>query len=93
MLLRRRVYCSKNTTDLKVIDLWERPVEVANWLDLIPSVQHNHTAQDNPPSFSPMSTIPLLTPLAGEPHVIHHGVDVERSPLHKQVVDRQSHYY
>ena len=25
------------------------------------------------------------------PHVIHHGVDAERSPHHKQVVDRQSH--
>ena len=24
------------------------------------------------------------------PHVIHHGVDPERSPHHKQVVDRQS---
>ena len=28
--------CSKNTTDLNLIDLWERPVQVANWLDLIP---------------------------------------------------------
>ena len=26
--------CSKNTTDLKLINLWERPVEVAKWLNL-----------------------------------------------------------
>ena len=47
--------CNKNTKDLKVIDLWERTVEVAKWLDVIPSVLHDHTAQNNPPSlpFSP----------------------------------------
>ena len=33
-----------------MIDLWERPVEVANWLDLILSVQHEHTAQKNLPA-------------------------------------------
>ena len=43
--------CSKNTMDLKLIDLWKRPVEVAKWLDLIPSVLHDHIAQNNPPSF------------------------------------------
>ena len=37
--------------DLKVIDLWERPIEVAKWPDLLPSVLHEHTAQKNPPSF------------------------------------------
>ena len=42
--------CSMNSTDLKLIDLWERPVEVAKWLDLIPSVLHDGTAQNNPPS-------------------------------------------
>ena len=43
---------SNNTTHLKVIDQWERPVEVAKWLDLLPSVQQDHTAQNNPPSLS-----------------------------------------
>ena len=36
--------------DLTVIDLWERPVEVAKWLDLIPSVLQDHFAQNSPPS-------------------------------------------
>ena len=36
---------NKNTADL-----WETPVEVAKWLDLIPSVLHKHTAQNNTPS-------------------------------------------
>ena len=41
---------SKNSTDLKLIDLWERPLEVAKWLDLIPLAPHDRTAQNNPPS-------------------------------------------
>ena len=41
--------CSKNTTDLNLNDLWERPVEVAKWLGLIPSVLHDRTAQNNLP--------------------------------------------
>ena len=41
----------------------------------------------------PMLTVPLLAPLTRGPHVIHHSVDAERSPHHKEVVDRQSHYY
>ena len=58
------LHCSKNNTDMKVIELWKRPVEAANWLDLKPTVQHNHTAQNNPPSLplSPMLTMPLLRP-------------------------------
>ena len=47
--------CSKNTTDLKLIDLWERPVEVAKVQDLIPSVLRYCTAQNNPPSL-PLSS-------------------------------------
>ena len=42
--------CSKNTMDLNLIDLWERPVEVAKWLDLIPPVLHNRTAHNSLPS-------------------------------------------
>ena len=42
--------CSKNTTDLKLIDLRERPAEVAKWLDSIASVLHDQTAQINLPS-------------------------------------------
>ena len=42
--------CGENTMDLKFIDLWERPVQVAKWLDLIPSVIHDRTSQNNPPS-------------------------------------------
>ena len=30
-----------NTTDLKVIDLWEKSKKVANWPDLIPSFNHD----------------------------------------------------
>ena len=43
------------TTDLKLIDLWEEPIEAGKWLDFIPSVLHDPTAQNNPPSlpFSP----------------------------------------
>ena len=90
--------CSKNTTGLKVIDLGEKPVEVANCLDLIPSdhtVKLDHTAQNNPPIL-PLSTdvgdASPAPPTRGL-HVIHRGVGAERSPHHKQVVDRQSHYY
>ena len=83
--------CSKNTTDLKLIDLWGRRVEVTKWLDLIPSVLHDRTARNNPPSFSLILTMPLLVPLTRGTHVIHRGVDAERSPHHKQVVVRQSH--
>ena len=90
--------CSKNTTGLKVFDLWERPVEVAYCLDLIPSdhtVKLDYTAQKNPPS------LPLSTDVGDAPpallsrglHLIHHGVGAERSPHHKQVLDWQSHYY
>ena len=39
----------------------------------------------------PLMTTPLLVPLTRGPHVIYHGVVAERSPQHKQVVDRQSH--
>ena len=48
--------CTKNTTDLKLIELWERPVEVAKWLDLIPSVLNDRTSQNNPHS------LPVLVP-------------------------------
>ena len=43
---------SKNTKELKMINSWERPVEIAKMLDLIPPVlhDHNHTAQNNSPS-------------------------------------------
>ena len=81
--------CCKKTTDLQLIDQWERPVEVAKWLDLIPSGLNNRTTQNNPPSLPLMLTMPLLVPFTRRPHVIHHGVDAERSPHHKQVVDRQ----
>ena len=60
--------CSKNTTDLKLIDLWERPVEVSKWLDLIPSVLHDRTAQKTPPSLSPSPDVddaPAGTPNSG----------------------------
>ena len=79
--------------DLTVIDLWERPVEVAKWLDLIASVLQDHFAQNSPPSLplSPDIDDAPPGPLTPGPHVIHNGVDAERSPHHKQVVDRQSH--
>ena len=48
--------CSKIATDLKLIELWKRPVEVAKWLDLIPSVLHDRTSQKNPHS------LPVLVP-------------------------------
>ena len=85
--------CSKNTTNLKLIDQWERPVEVAKWLNLITSFLHNHTAQNNPPSLplSPSFDDAPTVPLTRGPHFIHHGVDAERSTHHKQAVYRQSH--
>ena len=74
-------------------DLWERPVEVANWLDLVPSVQHDHTAQNNPLSLplSPDVNDAPSRPLTRGPHVVHHDVEGERSPRRKQFVNRQSH--
>ena len=83
--------CSRNITDLKLIDLWERPVEVAKRLDLIPSVLHDHTAQSNPLSL-PLSPdnddAPACPPMPGT--ACHspwrNGVDVEKSPDHEQIV-------
>ena len=75
-----------------MIDPWERPVEVANCLDLIPLVQDDHTAQNSPPSLplSPDVNDDPPDPLTRGPHVIHHGVDSRRSPHQKQDVYRQS---
>ena len=52
----------------KLIDLWERPVEVSKRLDLIPSVLHDRTAQKTPPSLSPSPDVddaPAGTPNSG----------------------------
>ena len=54
-----------------MIDLWERPVEVANWLDLMSSVQHDHTPPSSP-LFPDKNDAPPA-PLTRVPHVIHHG--------------------
>ena len=77
------------------MDLWESPEDVANWPDLIPSVQDNHTAQDNPPffPFSRDEDAATLGFLTQRPHVIHHGLDAERTPHYNQIVDTQSHNY
>ena len=85
-----------NTADLKIINLWKIPVEVANLLDLIPLVPHDHIEQITPTflSVSSMLRMPLLPPPPNPgPHVTHHEADQERSPHHTQVVDSQSHYY
>ena len=42
------------------------------------------------PPFPDVDDAPPVPPNPG-PHIIRHGVDAERSPHHKQVVDRQSH--
>ena len=70
-----------------MIDLCEKPVEVANWQDLKPPVQHNHTAQNNPPSLprSPDVEDSHPAPLTRVPHCIRHIVDAASSPHHKQV--------
>ena len=56
----------------------------------MPSVLHDHTTQNNPHSL-PFSADVDDAPPGPLTHVIHHGVDAERSPHHKQIVDRQSH--
>ena len=73
-----------------MIELWERQVEIANWLDLIPSVQHNHMHRTIhlPCPFPPMLAMPRLRP---PPKPRDHGLDAASSPHHKQVGDRQSH--
>ena len=73
-----------------MIELWKRQVEVANWLDLIPSVQHNHMHRTIhlPCPFPPMLAMPRLCP---PPKPRDHGLDAASSLRHKQVGDRQSH--
>ena len=69
-----------------MIDLLERSVEVANWLDLTSSVQHDRTAQNNPlPCRFTRFLRCLSWHLTRGAHVIHHGVDAKRSPHHKNV--------
>ena len=84
--------CSKNTTDLKVVfhgpvGKTSRGSQMAGLKTISPTL---HGIIRLPSPFPPMLTMPLLGPTRG-PHVVHHGVDAEKSPHYKQVVDRQSH--
>ena len=59
-----------------------------------PTRPHN-TAQNNPPSLplSPDVDDAPPGPVNRGPYVIHHGVDAERLPHHKKVVDRLYYQY
>ena len=76
--------CNKKVTNLKVTDTGERPVEVAKWLDLLPSVLHNHKAQNNLGSLS-LSPGDDDSPLGPPNPVILQGVDAEKSSHQKKL--------
>ena len=79
--------------DLNLIDLWERPAEVAKWLNLIPSALQERNSPNNPPSLQFSLDVDDHTP--GPPNLgsACHSPQRRRkkSPHQKQVVDTKSH--